>query len=150
MLYDLECEYCGLISEHSMMSSEIDKRVECPHCGESLCRREHRIYDVPMIQGDTVAGSCNMSNYFDPGLNEFVRSRTHRKDLMRAQGLEEYSPDPEMRKTRDEVKHIRRNSPPGDPQAKAAIQKEYKTADIKRRTEKVKRGMAERFRKAGV
>jgi hypothetical protein len=139
MLYSLECSYCGLVSEHMMLMDEMDKKVDCPHCTGKLSRREHRLYDVPMIQGDTVAGSHNFSGYYDAGMDEFVTSRSHRKDLMEKHGLVEFSPDPEMKKHRDEARYIRERSTPKDVDAQVAIQKEYKTAETKRRTKNVKR-----------
>jgi len=141
MLFDLECDYCGLLSEHQMMSDEIDKWVECPHCGGQLCRRLHRLYTPPMIQGDTVSGGCNYSGYYDEGLGEVVLSKAHRASLMEQKGLTEYNPDPEMKRHRDEMKYIRGSAKPGDPEAMAAVRNEQKTASDKRRNKIVESTM---------
>ena len=139
MLYDLECD-CGERSEHNLLMDDIDKWVECPSCGGQICRRHHRIYTPPMIQGDTVAGGYDHSGY-DIGLGEYVKNKAHRKDLMEQKGLDFYSPDPEIKKHRDEVRHIMNNSNPDDAQAVAAIQKEHKTADNKRRSRIVSKSL---------
>ena len=141
MIYDLECSYCGLESEHTMLMDEMDKEVDCPHCGEKLSRRNNRIYSIPMIQGDTVAGGCHYGGYYDVGLGEYVTGRAHRKELMKQKNLVEYSPDPEMKKHRDEAKHISKHSRKSDPDARAAILKEYKTAYDKRRNRNVKESL---------
>jgi len=135
-IYELECSFCGLHSDHIFGMDEMDKKAECPHCGENLCRREHRFYTPPIIQGDTVAGGCSY-NYFDEGMNEYVTSKQHRKDLMEQKGLVEYAPDPEMKKHRDESRYIRKNMKEGDGQALAAIDKEHRAAQEKRRTKQV-------------
>ena len=138
MIYTLECPHCTLRSDHMMGMEEMDREVDCPHCGEHrLTRRNDRIYDVPQIQGDTVAGGVNYSNYYDEGLGEYVTSKSHRKDLMEQKGLQEYAPDPEMKKHRDEAKHIRKHGNMSDPDTQAAIKKEYKTAYDKRRNKNV-------------
>jgi len=131
MIYELECD-CGAHSDHIMMMDEMEKWVKCPECGADICRRHHRVYTPPMIQGDTVSGGCNY-DYYDPNLECHIRSKKHREDEMKRQGLREYSPDPVMKKHRDEVRHIRNNTEPGDAAAAAAIRKEHKAADTKRK-----------------
>lgn len=119
------------------MNDSLDERIKCPMCGEDMTRRHDRIYDVPIIQGDTVAGGYERYGY-DIGLGEVVKNKQHRKDLMEQKGLYEYAPDPEMKKHRDEARHIRKHSRQNDPEAVAAINKEYKTAIDKRRNRNVR------------
>lgn len=141
-IYTLECDYCCLRSEHFLgMNDSLDDRVECPMCGGEMCRRDNRIYDVPLIQGDTVAGNWTGGGYFDEGLNEYVEGRSHRKDIMERKGLTEYNPDPTMKRHRDEARYIRERSKPNDPEARAAIRKEYKTASDKRRNRLVRESL---------
>ena len=103
-IYTLECPNCCLRSEHILgMNDSLDNLIECPMCGEDMTRRNDRIYDVPLIQGDTVAGGSNYAGYYDEGMNEYVKSKAHRAELMKQKGLVEYSPDPEMKKHRDEA-----------------------------------------------
>lgn len=140
-LYELECDFCGLRSDHMMgMNDSLDNWVECPHCNGQICRRLHRIYDVPLIQGETVAGGCSYERY-DEGLGEYVTSKKHRQELMDRKGLCEYAPDPEMKKHRDEARYIKARSRKNDPDAVAAVQKEYKTASDKRRIKQVTKSL---------
>jgi hypothetical protein len=36
-----------------------------------------------------------------------VTSKQHRKELMKQKGLTEYSPDPEMKKVREEIRYVK-------------------------------------------
>jgi putative FmdB family regulatory protein len=138
-IYELECDYCGLRSEHHLgMNDSLDDWLDCPQCTGKICRRHNRIYSVPTIQGDTVAGGCSYE-YFDDGLGEYVKSKKHRKELMKEKGLTEYNPDPELQKHRDEAMYIRKNSNIKEPGALAAVRKEHKTAADKRRDRIVKK-----------
>jgi hypothetical protein len=146
-IYTLECDYCCLRSEHILgMNDSLDDRVECPMCGGEMCRRDNRIYDVPLIQGDTVAGGCSYAGY-DEGLGEYVMSKSHRKELMDKKGLTEYNPDPTMKKHRDEARYIRSHAKRGDTGAVAAIQKEYKTALDTRRNRLIRKSLDESLKK---
>jgi len=136
--YTLECPNCCLRSEHNLgMNDSLDNLIECPMCGDNMTRRHDRIYDVPQIQGDTVAGGYERYGY-DEGLDAVVKNKQHRKDLMEQKGLTEYVPDPEMKKHRDEARYIRGRSSKSDPDAQAAIKKEYKTALDKRRNRNIR------------
>lgn len=148
MFYDLECPKCDTVSEHMMEMSETEKWVKCPECGGEICRRFHRLYDVPQIQGDTVSGGCSYS-YYDETLGQ-IKNKQHRKDLMKQKGLTEYNPDPTMKKHRDEARKIREHSRPSDPDAVAAIKKEYKTADSTRRDRLIKKSLDSSFKKLNV
>jgi hypothetical protein len=143
----LECGTCGEIDEFYFGSS--DPRVAtCHGCGSKFQADGNRRYDLEgiNISGDTVAGGCNYSGYYDAGLGEYVLSKRHRRDLMEQKGLEEYSPDPEMKKHRDEAAYIRRQSRVGDAEALAASRKELKTAADKRRD----RAVDDAFKKHGI
>jgi hypothetical protein len=69
---------------------------------------------------------------------------------MKEKGLVEYSPDPTMKKHRDEAARIGRTAKVGDPEAKVAILKEYKTALDTRRTRLVEKSMGDSFKKLGA
>jgi hypothetical protein len=142
-----ECGNCGGISEYYFGSGD-PKRCNCPSCGTKFDLDGNRRYDLEGLQisGDTVAGGANLSGYYDEGLGEYVMGRRHRRRLMDEKGLQEYSPDPEMKKHRDEAKYIRENARPGDPSAAAAARKEYKTAANKRQTRLVEQA----FKKAKI
>lgn len=142
-----ECGSCGHVGEYAFGMD--DERVfGCAECGDKQPVDGHRLYGLEGLQisGDTVAGGCNLSGYFDEGLGEYVVSRGHRQELMRKKGLAEYSPDPEMKAHRDEARYIRENAPKGDPIAAAAARKELKTAADKRRDRLVN----ETFEKAKI
>ena len=140
-LYSLQCPECREIAEHFMGMDDNSLLVKCPSCGHGLTRELNRHYmsDIPQIQGDTVAGGCNYSGYWDDGLDCYVKSKKHRANEMKKQGLSEYSPDPVMKAHRDEQRYIRNNSKPGDAQAVRAINKEKKAAQTKRREAAVDR-----------
>ena len=142
-----ECGSCGKIGEFYFGSGD-RKRCHCPSCGDTFDLDGNRRYDLEGLQiaGDTVAGGANLSGYYDEGLGEYVMGRKHRRRLMDEKGLQEYSPDPEMKKHRDEARYIRENAPAGDPSAAAAARKEYKTAADKR----TKRLIDESFKKAKI
>ncbi|HUX77149.1 MAG TPA: hypothetical protein VMY40_10970 [Anaerolineae bacterium] len=132
-IYSLQCPECSVVSEHIMGMGDNWAQVKCTDCGLPLNRGQHRAWscDLPTIQGDTVAGGCNYF-YHDKALGMDIRGKEHRDRLMKERGLVEYSPDPEMKKHRDEARYIREQSHKGDPDAAAAIRKEHKTAERKR------------------
>ena len=145
-LYSLQCPDCLLVSEHFMGMDDNDAMVKCPGCEHGMTRERHRHYmsDIPQIQGDTVAGGCNYSNYYDEGLDCYITSKRHRADEMKRQGVVEYAPDPDMKKHRDEQRYIRQNSVRGDADAAKAIRKEVKAAKDKR----IKKSVDRAFDKA--
>lgn len=52
--YDFRCEECGVVFEVFRHLDELDKKVQCPSCSSE---RTRRIFSVPHIEGETVAGS---------------------------------------------------------------------------------------------
>ena len=52
--YDYKCKKCGEVFELFRYLTEIDKEVKCPHCGS---QKTQRIFSIPQIIGETVAGS---------------------------------------------------------------------------------------------
>jgi len=147
-IYELECNYCGLHSEHIMgMNDPLDEMADCPHCTGRVCRKHNIVYAVPMIHGDTTAGNWTQGGYFDEGLGEYVGGRKHRKEIMDKKGLEEYTPDPEMKKHRDEAKYIRSHATTKTPGARAAVRAEYKAANEKRSSKLMKESFDKSFKK---
>lgn len=128
MRHDLKCQ-CGYTSEFILMQDEGDKIVHCERCGRPMTRKTNKVFSVPQIQGDTVAGGKDYSNYYDPNLQTFIKSKQHRAEVMKAKGLIEYTPDPIRQKSRDEQEYIRRNAAPGDAvEASKAIKEMQKDA----------------------
>lgn len=134
-IYELWCERCGGESDHIMsMSTCHEAEIKCPHCGEQLSIHHQRFWakDVA-IRGDTCAGCANFSEYFDEGLNEYVTSRDHRKEIMKKQGVVEYEPSPDLAESR----YIRKSMKPGDREAVEAARKVGRDAQKKRVQQKV-------------
>jgi putative FmdB family regulatory protein len=139
-LYDLKCPDCQMVSEHIMGVQDQWLIVKCPHCGHGLRRGDHKHYEGMriQIQGDTVAGGCNY-NYYDEELGCQIKNKQHRADEMKKQGLQDYSPNPEYKKFRDEQRYIKKHSKPGDADAAAALKQQQKAAVTKRREDAVDR-----------
>ena len=146
MLYDLECS-CGEVSEHWMGMNDEDKIVDCPDCGEQICRRKHRVPNTFGLLGCHSPGSAipNYNGYYDEGMGIYIRSKEHRAEEMKVRGLTEFNPDPTMQKHRDEIKNIKKHSRPSDLEAQVAIQKERKTAVDSRRTRNVANSLEKSF-----
>ena len=134
-LYSLECPECGDLAEYFQGVDDRFAEVECEKCGAVMTRATDRAYyaDRVMIQGDTCAGSCNFSNYYDDGLDMHIESRDHRKRVMKEKGLSEYVPNPDMKAARKEARYILDHSPKGDKTALAAARKQSKDADSARK-----------------
>ena len=146
-MYGLICPVCNKPSEHIMGANDVSMEVKCPCCARPLTRELHR--DWPgdgrtiRISGDTCAGCFNHAGY-DETLGVEVRSKQHREALMAEKGLVEYSPSTLQKSLSEDIRHIKKNSVPNDPQAKLALHKVGKSAAKKRQS----MGMDEATRKA--
>ena len=52
--YDYKCTECGEAFELFRHLSELDTEVKCPNCGSE---KTQRLFSIPGISGETVAGS---------------------------------------------------------------------------------------------
>jgi len=52
--YDYKCEECGKVFEGFRRFSELDEEVRCPNYGSE---KTERVFSIPHIEGETVAGS---------------------------------------------------------------------------------------------
>jgi len=52
--YDYKCEECGKVFEVFRRFAELDEEVKCPDCGSE---KTERVFSIPHIEGETVAGS---------------------------------------------------------------------------------------------
>jgi len=52
--YDYKCKECGNVFEVFRRFSELDEQVDCPNCGS---HKTERLFSIPYIEGETVAGS---------------------------------------------------------------------------------------------
>ena len=52
--YDYKCKECEKVFEIFLHFSELEKEVKCPNCGS---KNTERIFSIPHISGETVAGS---------------------------------------------------------------------------------------------
>jgi hypothetical protein len=120
--------------------------VGCEKCSGLMSRAKDRHYasDKIMIHGDTCSGSCNFSNYFDEGLDTYVSSRDHRKEIMKERKLTEYEPNPEALAARKEARYILDNAPKNDATARKAAKAQSKAVHEKR----TKRVVDNRIKKA--
>ena len=52
--YDYKCKECGKVFEIFRHFSELEEEVICPNCDS---KNTERIFSIPNIRGETVAGS---------------------------------------------------------------------------------------------
>ena len=138
--YTLICQKCGRVEEVLQGVNDAAVVLQCASCGADITRRENRAYaaDMPLIQGDTVAGGCNYDGYFDDGMGLWIKGKRHRAEEMKKRGLTEYSPSSEYAKHRDEAKYIRAHAPKNDKAALNAAREQYKIADEKRKRQAIR------------
>ena len=151
-LYSLECDSCDHLDEYLQEVKDTDVEVACENCGRPLTRRDNRAYyaDRIAIRGDTCAGCSDMSNYFDDGLGEFVKSRTHRAEIMKKKGLTDYAPDPKIQRHMDEQSYILKQAGGKDPAAVIAARAEGATADKKRKALAIKETISKGRKNLGI
>lgn len=140
-IYSLQCKVCGDLSEHIMgMETNHDTEIKCPSCSSPMTRWSNRAYwaDNIQIQGDTVAGGCNY-DYYDENLGVHIRSKQHRKAEMERQGLQEYSPDKDIQKIRDEKAYVRRHTSSTDREARATLSTLTKQAQKTRQRKQIEK-----------
>lgn len=138
-LYDLCCPLCGKINEVAMGVDDQEVVYNCESCDAEITRCANQYYANKRIaiSGDTCANSVDYSGW-DDGLDTYVRSRDHRKQIMAERGLTEYVPDPTMKKARDEARYIRDHAPKGDKAALHAARQQSRDADKKRKERTIK------------
>ena len=133
MIYKLRCPTCRKADDYHLAMNDVDAVVPCESCGHEVSRRENRVWEPTFqIQGDTVPGGCSY-DYWDGNLGVRVKSKGHRQDEMKRQGLREYAPDPELKKYRDEARYVRTHAPAGDTAAKMAAHRLYREASAVRK-----------------
>ena len=133
--FDLSCPRCELTSEHMMGPHDENLNIPCPKCQYIMTRRVHQDYRGKRIQihGDTCAGACDMSNYYDDALDMHIKSRDHRKEVMKEKGLVDYAAEPDMAAARKEGRYILNNAPKGDKTALHAARKQSRDVDSARK-----------------
>lgn len=79
-----------------------EKKLRCPSCGAWMSRD---------FSGIAIGGDLpSRWDHYDEGLGAHVYGKAHRNALMKARGLEEYSPDPSMEAIRQERRYIRKET----------------------------------------
>lgn len=142
MIYKLQCPWCAAAEDYNLGMNDTDAVVPCDRCGGDVLRRAHRVWEPTFqIQGDTVPRGCSY-DYWDENLGVRVKSKAHRADEMKRQGLRDYAPDPEMKKYRDEARYIRSHAPVGDRDAAAASRNLSKEAGSVRRRKNIEAALA--------
>lgn len=84
-LYDFECNYCGRQKEFMVYP---DEEPECPLC----CCDMKRLPPVFRIN----MGPVPLVGYWDDNLNTYIRTNTHRKQIMADQGVTEKGATPRV------------------------------------------------------
>jgi len=82
-LNDYECPKCGFKDEYLLHEHEVKL---CPEDGEKM-KRLPPVFRINM-------GPVPLAGYYDDNLQSFVRSNTHRKELMERQGVTEKGATP--------------------------------------------------------
>ena len=77
MLYSYQCSGCGAIREEFRSVAARNDPLTCS-CGQPMAK---------MLGGHRVIG--DMKPYYDENLQAYVKSRQHRKQLMKEQGVSE-------------------------------------------------------------
>jgi putative FmdB family regulatory protein len=76
-IYDYQCTNgCGTIAD--VFAKMDDKVITCPHCGAD-CKRLIAVQQA--VHGDM--------EYYDDNLETYIKSRKHRKQVMREKGVSE-------------------------------------------------------------
>ena len=125
MTYTLQCKECGHRAEYLMGMT--DETVPCEECGTEMVRFLCRVWGADKYALQT---NCTLGvsyDYVDPTLG-VVKSKQHRKDLMKQKNVEEYHTDPDVQKHVDEGMYIRDRAGSGDRDAKAEADKCVKAA----------------------
>ena len=78
-LYEYRCLDCSELQEEYRSVADRDKTPDCNICG-GITKK--------IISGYRVHG--DFDPYYDENLETYVRSKQHRKHVMKAQGLEEH------------------------------------------------------------
>lgn len=81
-MFDYECEKCGAICERIVRPGEV---VIC-QCGERMTKLMPRV-NVNM-------GPVPVTGYYDDNLETFIRTKAHRKEVMRQKGVTEHGDTP--------------------------------------------------------
>lgn len=78
MLYTYSCDECGALKDEFR---KLEERNDCPEC--DLCRKAMK----KIISGYRVIG--DFAPYWDDNLQTGIKSKQHRKQVMREQGVTE-------------------------------------------------------------
>ena len=143
MFYTFICHECGSVHEIQQGMDEVDVVVGCenPECQMPMTRRENRLWGADPLTLHTNCtgggGAMQWEGYFDPNIVEggtWIESKEHRAELMKREGIREYTPDPEMQRIRDEQAYIQKEANPKDAgEANAAVAALQQTAGKIRR-----------------
>jgi hypothetical protein len=138
VIYKLQCPKCETAGEYLLGMHESDAVVPCDKCGAEVSRQAHRVWEASyQIQGDTVPRGCSY-DYWDGNLGVRVKSKAHRADEMKRQGLRDYAPDPELKAARYEAEYIHTHAGPKDSGVKEAASGVVKAASQKKQAARIK------------
>ena len=86
-LYDYECKKCGFTNEY-ITDIDLDETFLCPVDGEVLMQMPP-VFRINM-------GPVPLAGYYDDNLQTFIRTNTHRKQVMEEQGVTEKGATPKQ------------------------------------------------------
>lgn len=78
-LYPYSCDPCGVEKD---VITPVGFMAACPKCGKPMKRLFHARFGINR-------GPVPNGGHFDENLGCFIRSNTHRKEVMREQGVNE-------------------------------------------------------------
>ena len=77
-LYGYSCA-CGTVAD---LITGVNEIPNCPECGNPMKREFHAQFGINR-------GPVPITGYFDENLGRFIRTNTHRKEVMRELGVSE-------------------------------------------------------------
>ena len=78
MIYEYRCQTCGEITDAFRAVANRDDPLPCGVCGNET----RKIISIPRAHSD-------MEPYYDDNLESYVKSRKHRRKLMKDKGVSE-------------------------------------------------------------
>ena len=105
MCYTFICPNCTEVQEVYLSVHE-PHVLDCERCGLDMDRYWQA--DLPIIQGETVAGGHDVSGY-DPMLGMHIRDRAHLNKVMEKKDLQFYEPSSSEAEISKEINYLRDN-----------------------------------------
>ena len=85
-LYEFECPACQNIDTYLKKVGDFDQ--DCPECGQAMNKLISKV--------NVNVGPVPVTGYYDDTLQTFIRTKTHREEVMRKQGVTEFGATPKI------------------------------------------------------